>query len=212
VLSATAALVMIVIASMLAYGRRIRGNTATKAAHRLASIGYAVPGAVLAIGIMIPLATFDNSLDALMRDTFGVSTGLLLSGSVFALLYAYVVRFLAIPLGAIESSLDKISPTMDMAARTLGRQPSKVFLLLHLPLIRGSALTAGLIVFVDCMKELPTTLILRPFNFETLATQVYQFASDELIEQASLGALSIVLCGLIPVSLLVRTISKSREL
>ena len=94
---------------------------------------------------------------------------------------------------------------------TLGRKPGKIFLLLHLPLIRGGALTAALIVFVDCMKELPTTLILRPFNFETLATQVYQFASDELIEQAALGALSIVLCGLIPVTLMVRTISKSRE-
>ncbi len=210
-LAASAAFAMIVIASILAYGQRIRQHAVAKAAHRIASIGYAVPGAVLAIGIIIPLAKFDNTLDALMREYAGISTGLILSGSVFALLFAYIVRFLAIALGAIESSLDKVSPDMDMAARTLGRKPGKIFLLLHLPLIRGGALTAALIVFVDCMKELPTTLILRPFNFETLATQVYQFASDELIEQAALGALSIVLCGLIPVTLMVRTISKSRE-
>jgi iron(III) transport system permease protein len=211
-LSAAAGLTTIVLASVLAYGQRIRGHAVVKVAHRMASIGYAVPGAVLAIGIMIPLAKVDNTIDALMRQYAGISTGLILSGSVFALVYAYVVRFLAISLGAIEASLDKISPDMDMAARTLGHKPGKIFLLLHLPLIRGGALTAGLIVFVDCMKELPTTLILRPFNFETLATQVYQFASDELIEQASLGALSMVLCGLIPVALLVRTIAQSRQL
>jgi iron(III) transport system permease protein len=211
-LSSTAALATLILASVLAYGHRLRRHVATQLAHRLASIGYAVPGAVLAIGIIIPLAKFDNAIDAFMRQHFEVSTGLILSGSVFALLFAYVVRFIAISLGAIESSLEKIAPDMDMAARTLGRKPGMIFLLLHLPLIRGGALTAGLIVFVDCMKELPTTLILRPFNFETLATQVYQFASDELIEQAALGALSIVLCGLIPVMLLVRTIAKSRQL
>jgi iron(III) transport system permease protein len=210
-LSAAAGLATLVLASILAYGQRIRGHAIVKIAHRMASIGYAVPGAVLAIGVIIPLARVDNTIDALMRQYAGISTGRILSGSVFALLFAYVVRFLAISLGAIEASLDKISPDMDMAARTLGRKPGKIFVLLHLPLIRGAALTAGLIVFVDCMKELPTTLILRPFNFETLATQVYQFASDELIEQASLGALSIVLCGLIPVALLVRTIAKSRD-
>ena len=210
-LSAAAGLGTLVLASILAYGQRIRGHTVVKIAHRMASIGYAVPGAVLAIGVIIPLASMDNMVDTLMRQYIGISTGLLLSGSVFALLFAYVVRFLAISLGAIEASLDKISPDIDMAARTLGRKPGKIFLLLHLPLIRGGALTAVLIVFVDCMKELPTTLILRPFNFETLATQVYQFASDELIEQASLGALGIVLCGLIPVAFLVRTIAKSRD-
>lgn len=211
-LSISAALATIVIACVLAYSQRIGRTVAVNVSHRIASIGYAVPGAVLAIGIMIPLAKFDNTIDAWVRQYFGYSTGLILSGSVFALFFAYVVRFIAISLGGIESSLEKISPNMDMAARTLGCKPGKLFLLLHVPLIRAGALTAGLIVFVDCMKELPTTLILRPFNFETLATQVYQFASDELIEQASLGALSIVLCGLLPVMLLVRTIAKSRQL
>lgn len=211
-LSISAALATIVIACVLAYGQRMGRTVAVNVSHRVASIGYAVPGAVLAIGIIIPLAKFDNTIDALMRQYFGFSTGLILSGSVFALFFAYVVRFIAISLGGIESSLEKISPNMDMAARSLGCNPGKIFLLLHVPLIRGGALTAGLIVFVDCMKELPTTLILRPFNFETLATQVYQFASDELIEQASLGALSIVLCGLLPVMLLVRTIAQSRQL
>lgn len=211
-LSGMAAGLMSIIAAVLTYGHRIRQSVSAKVTHRIASIGYAIPGAVLAIGIIIPLAKFDNTLDGLMRHYLNVSTGLILSGSVFALLFAYVVRFLAISLGALETSLDKVSPNIDMAARTLGSKPGKIFLRLHLPLIRGGMLTAGLIVFVDCMKELPTTLILRPFNFETLATQVYQFASDELIEQASLGALSIVLCGLIPVAILVHTIAKSRDL
>ncbi len=210
-LSATAAAATIVIAILLSYGRRIKNDKPSKIAHRLASLGYAMPGAVLAIGVIIPFARFDNTVDALMREYFGVSTGLILSGTVFAIIFAYVVRFLAISLGAVESSLEKISPNMDMAARTLGYAPLQVLRKFHIPLIRGGLTTAGLIVFVDCMKELPATLILRPFNFDTLATNVYQFASDELIEQAALGALAIMLCGLIPVIMMVRTISSTRK-
>jgi len=140
-----------------------------------------------------------------------MSTGLLFSGTVFAILFAYVVRFLAIALGSVDSSLAKVTPAMDMAARTLGHGPMATFFRVHLPLIRGGVLIGVLVVFVDCMKELPATLILRPFNFDTLATYVYQFASDELIEQASLGALGIVLAGLIPVVVLSRVISGTRQ-
>jgi iron(III) transport system permease protein len=174
----------------------------------VSSLGYAIPGAVLAIGIIIPFAWFDNQLDAFMRSTFGISTGLVLSGTAFAVLFAYLVRFLAVASGSIESSLDKVTPNMDMASRSLGHSYMGTLTRIHLPIIRRGALTAMLVVFVDCMKELPATLILRPFNFETLATQVYQFASDELLEQSALSALVIVLVGIIPVILLDKTISK----
>jgi iron(III) transport system permease protein len=161
--------------------------------------------------VIIPLAGFDNALDAFIRERFGLSTGLLLSGTVFAIIFAYVVRFLAIALGSVDSSLTKVTPVMDMASRTLGHGPAATFFKVHLPLIRGGVLIGVMVVFVDCMKELPATLILRPFNFDTLATYVFQFASDELIEQASLGALAIVLAGLIPVVVLSRIIAATRQ-
>lgn len=207
-LSAAAALIALALGLVLAYSKRLSKNRFTLMAIRISSLGYAVPGAVLAIGIIVPFAWFDNSLDALMREHFSISTGLLLSGSALAILFAYVVRFLAVASGSVESSLDKVTHNMDMASRSLGHSYSSTLLKVHLPIIKRGALTAMLVVFVDCMKELPATLILRPFNFETLATQVYQFASDELLEQSALSALVIVLVGLIPVILLDKTISK----
>lgn len=209
-LSGAAAVVAVVVALFLAYSRRLIGGAVLSNAVRVASFGYAVPGAVLALGVIIPLAGFDNALDSFMRAQFGISTGLLLSGTVFAVMFAYVVRFLAIALGSAEASLGKVTPGMDMAARTLGHGPAATFFKVHLPLIRAGVITGALVVFVDCMKELPATLILRPFNFDTLATYVYQFASDELIEQASLAALGIVISGLIPVVILSRTAATSR--
>jgi len=210
-LSSTAAVLAVCLALLLAYGKRLAGGGLTAGAVSFASFGYAVPGAVLAIGVLIPLAGFDNFLDAFMRERFGISTGLLFSGTVVAILFAYVVRFLAIALGSVDSSLVKVTPVMDMASRTLGHGPMATFFKVHLPLIRGGVLIGVLVVFVDCMKELPATLILRPFNFDTLATYVYQFASDELIEQASLGALAIVVAGLIPVVVLSRLIAGTRQ-
>ncbi len=209
-LSTAAALITILIAIMIAYTRRLhRHSKSILIASRLASLGYAVPGAVLAVGVIIPFAALDNYIDTLMRDWFDFSSGLLLSGTVFAIIFAYVVRFLAVSIGSIESSLSKVSESMDMAARTLGYSAHKVLLRLHLPLIKGGILTAGMVVFVDSMKELPATLILRPFNFETLATHVYQFASDEMIGESALGALFIVLVGMLPVIYLSRTIATS---
>jgi len=210
-LSSTAAVLAVCVALLLAYGKRLVGGGITSGAVSFASFGYAVPGAVLAIGVIIPLAGFDNALDAFIRERFGLSTGLLLSGTVFAIIFAYVVRFLAIALGSVDSSLTKVTPVMDMASRTLGHGPAATFFKVHLPLIRGGVLIGVMVVFVDCMKELPATLILRPFNFDTLATYVFQFASDELIEQASLGALAIVLAGLIPVVVLSRIIAATRQ-
>ncbi|MEH6826151.1 MAG: iron ABC transporter permease [Motiliproteus sp.] len=211
VLSAIAALLCCLIGLLLAYSKRLHSSKLLLTAVRASGLGYALPGAVLAIGVIIPFAAFDNSLDAFMREQFGVSTGLLLSGSAFAIVFAYVVRFLTVATGSIESSLAKVTPTMDMASRSLGHNSFKTLRRVHLPLIRGGLLTGALVVFVDCMKELPATLILRPFNFDTLATQVYQYASDEMIEQSALSALLIVLVGLIPVILLSRSITASRS-
>ncbi len=210
--SLIAALICAVLAILICYSRRLYKTPVNTLASQIASIGYAVPGAVLAVGIVIPLAGFDNALDAFFRQHFGYSTGLLLTGTTFALILAYVIRFLAISIGSVESSMSKISESVDMAARTLGNPAFRTLRLFHIPLLKSGIATAALIVFVDCMKELPATLLLRPFNFDTLATRVYQFASDELIEQSALSALVIVLAGLFPVILLSKTISYSQQL
>ncbi|MEH6755340.1 MAG: ABC transporter permease subunit, partial [Alphaproteobacteria bacterium] len=209
-LATIAAFAAVAIAIFLAYGRRMSGR-AFGVLSRISLLGYAVPGAVLAVGVLIPFARLDNAIDSLARDWFGVSTGLLLSGTIFALVFAYVVRFLAVAFGAVEASLGKIQPNMDMAARSLGAGPGRTLWRIHLPMIRGSLIAAGTIVFVDSMKELPATLILRPFNFDTLATHVYQFASDELLEQSALSALTIVLAGIIPVILLSRALTDAQR-
>jgi len=209
-LSAIAAGLAVVIGLFLAYGTRLGGGPVVKAATRFASIGYAVPGAILAIGVMIPLARLDNALDLFSRQAFGIPMGLLLSGTITAVIYGYLARFLALSYGTMEASLGKITPSMDGAARTLGCSPGAALRRVHFPLVRGSLLTAGLLVFVDCMKELPLTIILRPFNYETLATFVFQYASDELLEESALGALAIVAVGILPVILLSLTIARSR--
>ena len=150
--------------------------------------------------------------EGVAADVFGFSTGLLLVGATLALVFAYTVRFLAVSAGSVESALQKITPSMDMASRSLGHTPGKTLVRVHLPMLRGTLLTAALVVFVDCMKELPATLILRPFNFETLATYVYQFASDERLYHSALPALIIVLAGIIPIILMSRSISKTRTM
>ena len=194
----------------LAYAIRIHPGPAVRAAARVASVGYAVPGAVVAVGILTPLAWFDNAVDTWMRAQFGISTGLLLSGTVVALLFAYVVRFLAISFNSVESSLTKVTANMDRAARTLGRTPTSTLVRVHAPLMGGSLLTAGLLVFVDVMKELPATLVLRPFDFNTLAVRTYEFASDERLAHVGGPGLAIVAAGLAPLILLSRAIARSR--
>ena len=178
--------------------------------NRIAAMGYAVPGAVLAVGVLVVVGGLDNSIDGVMRHHFDISTGLILSGTIAAVTFGYLVRFLALALGTVEASLIKVTPNMDGAARSLGRGTFSTMRLVHLPLIRGSVLTAVLLIFVDCMKELPMTVILRPFNFQTLATFVHQYASDEQLGEAALAALSIVGVGVLPVILLSLTIARSR--
>ncbi|WP_084650035.1 ABC transporter permease [Stappia stellulata] len=208
-LSVAAALLTVVIGVVLTYSQRVRPNAATQLFGRIASIGYAIPGTVLAVGILIPLASFDNFLDGIARSTFGFSTGLLLVGSGAALVYAYMVRFLAVAYGQVEGGFGKVTPHLDMAARTLGRSSGRILFEVHLPMIRPVLLTALLLAFVDCMKELPATILLRPFNFETLATTVYNAASREAVGEGALAALAIVLVGLLPSILLARTSARS---
>ncbi len=209
-LASLTAVIAVVIALIIAYGKRVTAHPILKPMSSLAGTGYAIPGAILAIGILIPLATFDNIVDSLMRASFGVSTGLLLSGSLFALLFAYLVRFLAISLGTIEAGFQKVSPNLDGAARTLGQTSIGGFKLVLMPIMRPSIAAAALLVFVDTMKELPATLLLRPFNFDSLATLVFEFAARGEFEEAGLAGLTIVAFGLIPLLILNRTVSSRR--
>jgi len=209
--SGVAALLTVALALFISYSRRLNDGRTLQFSGTLATLGYAVPGAVLAVGILAPLGLFDNAVDAFFERYFGVSTGLLLSGTIAAVVFAYIVRFLTIAVGQIESSLGTVALSVDMAARTLGYSARGAMMRFHVPLISGGLLTALMIVFVDCMKELPATLILRPFGFETLATHVFYFASDEMLGQSALGSLTIVLAGVMPVLLLCRLIIKSRQ-
>ncbi|GAA6211658.1 iron ABC transporter permease [Hyphomicrobiales bacterium 4NK60-0047b] len=210
-LASLTAVIAVSVALIITYGKRVTAHPILKPIGALAGTGYAIPGAILAIGILIPLAAFDNMFDSFMRGTFGISTGLLLSGSLFALLFAYLVRFLAISLGTIEAGFHKISPNLDGAARTLGQNSLGGFRLVLLPIMRPSVAAAALLVFVDTMKELPATLLLRPFNFDSLATLVFEFASREEFEEAGLAGLTIVAFGLIPLLLLNKTVSTGRS-
>jgi iron(III) transport system permease protein len=194
----------------MAYGRRLRGGFAVTAAVRVAALGYAIPGTVIAVGVLIPFGWLDNAIDGRARERFDFSTGLLLSGTLFALLFTYMVRFLAVSLQTVEAGLERVKPMMDESARTLGLTPGRVLARVHLPMLRGSLLTAILLVFVDVMKELPATLILRPFNFNTLAVRAYELASDERLAEAAGPAIAIVLAGIVPVILLSRSIARSR--
>ena len=198
-LAVTAAVIAVVLAVILGYARRQTRSKLVHAASIVPAISYAVPGTVLAIGLLIPLASLDNLTDSLMRSLFGVPTGLLLSGSALAIVFAYTIRFLAASLGAVEAGLSKISRNTEAAARTLGASPRETLLRVHLPLLRPALGAAALLVFVDSMKELPATLLLRPFNFDTLATQVFTLASLYRYEEAGLAALTIVAASLVPV-------------
>ncbi|MEM9580115.1 MAG: ABC transporter permease subunit, partial [Pseudomonadota bacterium] len=160
------------------------------------------PGGVIAVGLLVPFAGFDNWLDARMEAWFGLSTGLLISGSIWLLIAAYMIRFLAAAIGAYDSGLSAVTPNVDLASRVLGRSAWGTVRSIHLPILRGSVLTALLIVFVDTVKELPATLILRPFNYDTLAVQAFRLASDERLEGAAVPSLMIAGIGLLPVILL----------
>lgn len=207
-LATIAAVVTVVAAMVIGSFHRVQPGASSRLAFYLARVGYAVPGGVIAVGLMVPLAGFDNALDAFMRDRFGISTGLLLTGSIWVLVAAYVIRFLAAALGAYEGGMAAVSPNIDAASRVLGRGVLGTLGRVHVPILRPSLLTAALIVFVDVMKELPATLIMRPFNYDTLAVQAFRLASDERLEGAAVPSLVIAAIGLLPVLLLCRQVAR----
>ena len=207
--SGSTAIVAVLLAFLLAYAARTTRSRLNSAAGRFASFGYGVPGTVLAMGVLIPLANFDNAVDAVLRANLGISTGLLLSGTGFAIIYACTVRFLTMAEGTIDAGFHKLSPHLDMAARTLGRTSSQTLWTVLIPMMRPATLTAALLVFIETMKELSATIMLRPFNFNTLATLVYEDASRAKVEDAGVPAIIIVAVGLIPVFLVSRSLDKT---
>ena len=211
VLAGVTAFIAVGFSLLLAYSARQSRTLLTRGLNRLVGMGYAVPGAVIAVGVLIPVTRLDNWLAAQWQDWLGTNPGLLLTGGIAALVYAYLVRFLAVALQTVGASLAKITPAMDDASRSLGAGQGETLRRVHVPILRGSLFTAGLLVFVDVMKELPATLVMRPFNFDTLATQAYTLASDERLAEASTAALAIVGVGLLPLIALSRQISRSRK-
>jgi iron(III) transport system permease protein len=210
-LAGVSSLVAVLLALLLAYAARLSKSALASGLNRLVGLGYAVPGAVIAVGVLIPVTRLDNWLAGQWELWFGSNPGLLLTGGIAALVYAYLVRFLAVALHTVESSLAKITPNMDDAARCLGLGQGATLRRVHAPMLRGSLFTAGLLVFVDVMKELPATLVMRPFNFDTLATQAYTLASDERLAEASTASLAIVAVGLLPLIALSRQVSRARK-
>ena len=209
-LAATAATLSLCLALPLAYARRLIPGRMVNTSIQVASMGYAVPGTVIAVGVIVPLSWLDQQLNFATETILGTTVGLVFSGTLFAVLFAYLVRFLAVSLQTVEAGLDKIKQSMDHAASSLGYTPGQTLARVHVPLMKGSVLTALLLVFVDVMKELPATLILRPFDFNTLAVRAFELASDERLADSSCAALMIVAMGLVPVILLSWTIAHSR--
>jgi len=210
VLASVAAVVTVLAAIVLGFNARLYPTRAARGAVQIAGLGYAVPGGVIAVGLLVPFAAFDNALDRVMEAQFGIDTGLLLTGSIWVLIMAYMVRFMAAALSAYDSGLATINPNVDAVARTLGRTPPAMLRGVHIPILKPSLLTALLIVFVDVMKELPATLIMRPFNFDTLAVQAHRLASDERLAEAAIPSLVIVAVGLFPVMILCWGLGRER--
>ena len=205
-LAAASGFTCVIFAIFFAYSKRSFQTKSIKTVIGVAGLGYAVPGTVIAIGVLAPIAWFDNKLDYLSRMYFDMPLGLVIIGSLAILVFAYLVRFLSISLNTMDSGLSAIKPGIDESARSLGASKKNVLTKVHLPILKTSVLTAFLLVFVEVMKELPTTLILRPFNFNTLAVKTYELASDERLFDAALPALSIVMISLLPILLITKSI------
>ena len=188
----------------MVYGVRISRRTLPRLLMPVTSIGYAAPGAVLGVGILIPLAVLDHVLADLVENTTGIDIGLILTGSAFALVLAYTVRFFAIAQGAADAAMGRVSPNLSLAARSLGKDQGQTLRLVYFPMMRASIASALLLVFVDSVKELPATLLLRPFNYDTLATRVHEQASLENLGGAAPAAVLVILVGLCAVALLAR--------
>jgi len=211
-LATLTAAIAVAVGLMLAYANRRAPSLAMRFANRAVGLGYAIPGTVIAVGVLLPVSLLDHRLADLLSALAGRDVGLILTGGVSVLIYAYLIRFLAISLQTCEAGFAKITPSMDNAARSLGASNREVVRLIHVPLLRSTLITAGLLVFVDVMKELPATLVMRPFNFDTLAVRTYTLAKDERLAEASAAALAIVLVGLIPVIFASRAITTAGDM
>ncbi|WP_211169036.1 ABC transporter permease [Aromatoleum toluvorans] len=206
VLASVTALLAVLLAIVLGYAARLARSRLPRVLNRTVGLGYAVPGSVIAVGVLIPVTRLDHVIAGWWQELTGVNPGLVLTGGIAALVYAYLSRFLSVALHTVESSLGKITASMDDASRSLGAGKWATLRRVHVPILRGSLLTAGLLVFVDVMKELPATLVMRPFNFDTLATQAHTLASDERLAEASTAAVTIVAVGLLPMFIISRQI------
>ncbi len=208
VLAALAAVCALALALVLAYATRLHPSALVRASARAASMGYALPGAVIAVGVLVPLAWLDRAVGQAAGWALGHSAGLVLTGSTAGLLFAYVARFLSVSFQTLEASLTKIPASLDDAARSLGASIGGTLRRIHLPLIRGGVLTALILVFVETMKEMPATLLLRPLGLDTLAIAVWERTSESLWADAAAPALAIVAAGLIPVLVVIRLSTK----
>ena len=206
ILAAVASALTVGAAITIGYFERLRPGRLSRGMLQIGRIGYAVPGGVIAVGLLVPFAAFDNLLDQVLQERFGIEVGLLVTGSIWLMIAAYLIRFLAAAIGAYEGGQATVNPNIGAAARALGKGPYAALMRVHLPIMSPSLLTALLIVFIDTMKELPATLILRPFNFDTLAVQAHRLASDERLNGAAVPSLVIACVGLLPVLLLIRRI------
>jgi len=206
-LAAIASVTVVMLALLIAFTLRSFPSGFMRFLSRVATLGYALPGAVVAIGILIPFLWIDSKLSVLGGATFRVA----LTGTWFALIFAYLVRFMAVGYNSIESGMEKISKTLNEASLSLGMSHFKTLTRINIPLLTGSVISGALLVFIDVLKELPLTLILRPFNFDTLAIRAFEFASDERVAEAAPAALIIVLAGLIPVILLSRIMGRGTD-
>ncbi|WOT05787.1 ABC transporter permease [Shewanella youngdeokensis] len=208
-ISLVVSVICVCIGLALMFVRRVSPYSADMLPSRLASTGYALPGTVLAIGVLVPFTQLDFAINDL-ASYFGLSEpGLVLSGSAFILIAAFSIRFAAIAIGSIENSYKRISPSLDMASVTLGLSPQSLLTKVHIPLLRKGIFAGLLLVFIECMKELPAALLLRPIGFENLATYVFQFVSDEQLEHGALAAIVIVLVGLVPLIYLNRSLEQA---
>jgi iron(III) transport system permease protein len=208
-LALAAAAVTTLAGVILAYGTRLAPSPPLRAAKRVAGLGYAVPGAVVAVGILLVIAWIDHTVLDLLRRATGREIGLLLTGSVAGLLIAYTVRFIALSLQSVEAGMARIPPSMDEVARSLRAGPGRILARIHFPLLRGALLTGALLVFVDVMKEMPATMLIRPFGLDTLAVEVWQRTSESQWHEAAVPALTIVAVGMLPVALLTRLVRRA---
>ncbi len=209
-LAVAAALIAVTVALLIVYSVRLTPTPLLTLASRASVLGYSIPGAVIAVGVLIPFIWVDRRIAGVLSGVFGAHLGLVLTGTVAALIFAYVVRFLAVALNPVDAGFERVCGKLDETSRSLGAPPLRTLMRVDIPLLRGVLLSAGLLVFVDVLKELPLTLILRPFDFDTLATNAFQLASDELVARSALPALLIIGTGVLPVILLSRLIARQR--